>query len=283
MATIFGGAMNVPHALAVDSKGNVYVGENFDGRRFQRFVYKGMGAPTRQDASFSETITRNDARSPQGDSTMIRTRILAVAALATALMGSHAVAQQPPRQPPGTQRVSGTIERVDGTTIYGKGTDGSVITLKLADNVAITTVLKATVADIRPGDYVGTGAVPQADGSHKAVELRIFPRPQDHGGHFYEGWPGAPNGTMTNGFVQPVGTVGAMLAGAGEPSIMVRYPQGEKRIVIPANAHVVRNVIGSKDDLKPGAVFRANVATKQPDGTFTASAVIVGRDGARPF
>ncbi len=43
---IFGGALNVPHALAVDSKGNIYVGENFDGRRFQRFVYKGMGAPT---------------------------------------------------------------------------------------------------------------------------------------------------------------------------------------------------------------------------------------------
>jgi DNA-binding beta-propeller fold protein YncE len=43
---IFGGSLNVPHALAVDGKGNLYVGENFDGRRFQRFVYKGMGAPT---------------------------------------------------------------------------------------------------------------------------------------------------------------------------------------------------------------------------------------------
>jgi hypothetical protein len=40
--------LNVPHALAVDSNGNLYVGENFDGRRFQRFVYKGMGAPTGQ-------------------------------------------------------------------------------------------------------------------------------------------------------------------------------------------------------------------------------------------
>ena len=43
---IFGGSLNVPHALAADSKGNIYVGENFDGRRFQRFVYKGMGEPT---------------------------------------------------------------------------------------------------------------------------------------------------------------------------------------------------------------------------------------------
>src|SRR5260370_6782968 len=156
---------------------------------------------------------------------MMRTSLLIVTALAAAVTVSAALAQQPQPQ---TQRLSGTIERVDGNTIYGKGPDGSAITLKLADNAAITAVLKATVADIKPGDYVGTGAVPQADGSQKAVELRIFPRPQADGGHFNEGWYGAPNGTMTNGFVQPVVTVGATSAG-GDPSIVVKYPQGEKR------------------------------------------------------
>lgn len=210
----------------------------------------------------------------------MRTRLLTVAALAAALTVSAALAQQ---QQPRTQRVSGTIERVDGNTIYGKGSDGGAITLTLGDNAAITAVLKATFADIKPGDYVGTGGVPQADGSQKAVELRIFPRPQADGGHYYEGWYGAPNGTMTNGFVQPAGTVGATFAGAGDPSIVVKYPQGEKRIVIPANAHVVRNAFGSRDDLKAGAVFRAQAATKQPDGTYTATAISVGRDGARPF
>jgi hypothetical protein len=211
---------------------------------------------------------------------MMKTRIVAMAAFATVLTVSAAFAQQQQTQ---TQRISGTIERVDGNTIYGKGSDGSAITLKLADNVAITAVLKATFADIKPGDYVGTGGVPQADGSQKAVELRIFPRPQADGGHYSEDWPGAPNGTMTNGFVAPVGTVGATNTGAGDPSIMVKYPQGEKRIVISTNTHLVRNAFGSKDDLKAGAAFRAQAATKQPDGTYTASAVVVGRDGARPF
>jgi hypothetical protein len=210
---------------------------------------------------------------------MMRTRLFAVAALATALPVAAAFAQQQQAQ---TQRVSGTIERVDGNTIYGKGADGSAITLKLADKTAITAVLKATFADIKPGDYVGTGGVPQPDGSQKAVELRIFPKPQEDGGHFNEGWYGAPNGTMTNGFVKPV-TVTATATGAGEPSIVVRYPQGEQRIIISANTHLVRNIIGSKDDLKAGAVFRAQAATKQPDGTYTATAVAVGRDGARPF
>ena len=212
---------------------------------------------------------------------MMRTRILTAAILAIALTASTAYAQQ--QQPPGTQRLNGTIERVDGNTIYGKGGDGGAIILRLADNVAITTVSKATFADIKPGDYVGTGAVPQADGSQKAVELRIFPKPQADGGHFYEGWPGAANGTMTNGFVQPVGTVGATNAGAGDPVIVVKYPQGEKRIVISPNAHVVRNAFGSKDDLKAGAAFRAQAAAKQPDGAYTASAISVGKDGARPF
>src|ERR1700704_1946940 len=106
---------------------------------------------------------------------MMRTRILTVAVLAAALTVSAALAQQ--QQPPGTQRVSGTIERLDGNTVYGKGPDGSAITLKLADNVAITAVMKATFADIKPGDYVGTGGGQQADGSQKAGELRIFPKP----------------------------------------------------------------------------------------------------------
>ena len=42
---LWGGFLNVPHAITVDSRGNIYVGENFDARRFQRFLYKGMGTP----------------------------------------------------------------------------------------------------------------------------------------------------------------------------------------------------------------------------------------------
>jgi hypothetical protein len=202
-----------------------------------------------------------------------------IPAVVTATMIPAALAQQPPQ----TQRVGGTIERVDGNTIYGKGADGGAVILKLSENAAITAVLKATFADIKPGDYVGTGGVPQPDGSQKAVELRIFPKPQADGGHYYEGWYGAANGTMTNGFVQPVVAVGATDAGSGDPSIVVRYPQGEKRIVITPGAHVVRNMFGNKDDLKAGAAFRAAAATKQPDGSYTAAAIAVGRDGARPF
>ncbi len=132
---------------------------------------------------------------------MSRTRILTAIVFAASLSMSAALAQ---RQQDSTQRLSGTIERVMGNFVFATGRDGNAITLKLADNATVTAVLKATIADIKPGDYIGSGAVPQADGSQKAVEVHIFARPQADGGHHYAGWYGAPNGTMTNGFVQPM-------------------------------------------------------------------------------
>jgi hypothetical protein len=207
-------------------------------------------------------------------------RILTTAALA-ALTISAALAQQPQTQPSATQRLAGTIEKVDGNVIYGKGRDGAAITLKLADDATITAVLKATVADIKPGAYIGSGAMPQPDGSQKAVEVHIFARPQADGGHHSADWYGAPNGTMTNGFAET--TLVTAVGGASDPVIVVKYPAGEKRIVVPSSAHIVRYAPGAKDDLKAGAAFRTQTAAKQADGTFTTKTVNVGKDGGVPF
>jgi len=212
------------------------------------------------------------------EAAMSRIRILTVNAVTALLTLSSALAQ---RQQQG-ERLSGTIDRMLGSLVFASGRDGGTMTIKLADNATITTVLKATVADIKPGDYIGSGAVPQADGSQKAVEVHIFARPQVDGGHHYAGWYGAPNGTMTNGFVQPV-VVAAARAEGGDPSLVVKYPEGEKTIIVPASAHVARYIVGSKDDLKPGAPFRIQAAVKQSDGTYTATSISVGKDGGRPF
>ena len=208
---------------------------------------------------------------------MSRMRILTAAALAASLTLSSALAQRQQGE-----RVSGTIDRMLGSIIFATARDGGTVTIKLADNATITTVLKATVADIKPGDYIGTGAVPQADGSQKAVEVHIFARPQADGGHHYAGWYGAPNGTMTNGFAQPV-VVAAARAEGSDQSFVVKYLEGEKTIIVPASAHIARYIVGSKDDLKPGAPFRIQTAAKQPDGTYTATSISVGKDGGRPF
>jgi hypothetical protein len=208
---------------------------------------------------------------------MSRLRILTATALVTAFAVAGAYAQQQ------AQRLAGTIERVDGNTVFAKGRDGAAITLNLPDNVVVTAVFKATVADIKPGAYIGSGATPQADGSQKAVEVHIFAESmRGQGDGHRPGWYGTPNGTMTNGAVEPTGTVGAATPGA-EPTFLVKYKEGEKRIVVPANAHIVRYEVGNKSDLKAGAPFAIQAATKQADGTFTTPRINVGKDGGAPF
>ena len=170
-------------------------------------------------------------------------------AIAVALAAAVTVSAQAQRaQAPQTVRLNGTIEQVEGTTIRAKARDGSAIAVRLTDDVAVTAVLKATLAEIKQGDYIGCGAVPQADGSQKAVEIHIFAQPQRDGGHFYDGWEGATNGTMTNGFVQPA-AVNAVVEGGGDPTLLVKYANGEKRIVVPATTHIVRYTAGNKADL----------------------------------
>jgi hypothetical protein len=208
---------------------------------------------------------------------MSKLRILTATALVMASAVSAVHAQQQ------AQRLAGTIERVEGSTVFGKGRDGGAVTLKLPDNVVVTAVFKATVADIKPGAYIGSGATPQADGSQKAVEVHIFAESmRGQGDGHRPGWYGTPNGTMTNGAVEPTGTVSTVGAG-GEPSFVVKYKEGDKRIVVPANAHIVRYEVGSKSDIKAGAPFSILAAAKQPDGTFTAPRINVGKDGGAPF
>ena len=37
------------HSIAVDSKGNLYTTETYEGRRLQKFVYKGIAPVTKMD------------------------------------------------------------------------------------------------------------------------------------------------------------------------------------------------------------------------------------------
>jgi len=82
---------------------------------------------------------------------------------------------------------------------------------------------------------------------------------------------------MTNG-----SAYGATVAGVHGSTMTVKYKDGEKKIVIPPDAPIVRYEIGDKSDLKPGAAFTVLSAVKKPDGTFETNRVNVGRGGAVP-
>src|SRR5215471_14185861 len=186
-----------------------------------------------------------------------------------ALVASSVLAQQ-------AQRLRGTIQRVEGNILFVKAPDGAPATLKLADNAVIVTIHKATAADIKEGDYIGSGAVPQADGTQKAVEVHIFAASQRGTGDGHRPWDGAANGTMTNG------AVGNLVKGVDGPVLLVKYKDGEKKVIVGPNTPIVRYEIGSKADLKAGEPFTIQAATKQADGTFSTARINVGRDDREP-
>ncbi|HMA75366.1 MAG TPA: hypothetical protein VKP67_28350 [Xanthobacteraceae bacterium] len=197
-------------------------------------------------------------------------RIVAAATLAAVFAVSTASAQQQ------TQRVAGTIDKVEGKTLYIRSASGPV-TLTLADNAVVVARVKASAADIKAGDYVASGGVPQPDGTQKAVELRIFPESMRGNGDGHRpGWPGAPNGTMTNG------AVGQTVSSVDGPVLTVKYRDGEKKLIVGPSVPVHRLEVTDRSELKSGAAVAAGAAAKQPDGTFTAARIDVGRGDVVP-
>ena len=195
--------------------------------------------------------------------------VAAAAMLAAAMAAAAASAQQ-------SARVRGTIDKVDGNTLSIKSRDGADLKITLANNAMVVGVEKASLADIKQGSYVGSAAMPQADGSQKALEVHIFPEPMRGTGEGHRPYAPVPDSTMTNG------TVGDTVAAVDGQGFIVKYRDGEKRIVVPPGVPIVRYVIGDRSDLKPGAHFTVLSATRQPDGTLETARINVGRDGVVP-
>jgi len=199
---------------------------------------------------------------------MIKTLI--GAAVATALVVASAQAQQK------TVRVVGTIVGVDGPTIVvkprGKGDEQRV---RLADKAGVFGVVRATLADIKPGAFIGVGAMPQADGSQKAIRVMIFAETQRGTGEGHRPWS-RPGSTMTNA------TVDTTAAGVDGQVLRVTYKGGEQRIVVGPDATINAYVVGERSELKPGANIAINAANVNADGSLEASRVNVGRGDVIP-
>ena len=202
---------------------------------------------------------------------MKKTKLSIAIALFSAVATTAAFAQQPQ-----TTRLRGVIEKIDGRTVLAKSTKGEPLKLNLGDKVLVVAAVKASAADIKEGLFVGSGAMPQPDGSQKALEVHIFAESMRGTGEGHWPWDGAPNSTMTNG------TVGAAVAGVDGPVITLKYKDGEKKIVVTPNVPIVRYEIADVSAIKPAAPFSVTAALPQPDGSFDVNRINVGRDGASP-
>src|SRR5580698_1474061 len=193
---------------------------------------------------------------------------IALSAVTIIVSGDAALAQD-------TVRVRGTIESIDGSTYVIKARDGAELKVALADKAQMAAVVKASLADIKQGLFVGVTAMPQADGSLSAVEVHIFPEAMRGTGEGHYSWDLRPKSTMTNANVDQVVTA------VDGQTLTLKYKDGEKRIFVAADTPIVVYVPGDNNDLKPGAkVFIA--AVNQPDGALQGRAWRIGRDGVTP-
>jgi hypothetical protein len=193
----------------------------------------------------------------------------ATSVLALATVGAWA--QHPP-----TVRVAGTVESFDGHVLTVKSAKLGDVKVNLPDKVTIFAVSVAAIGDIKPGSYIGVGAMPQPDGSQRAIQVTVMAESQRGLSEGHRPWDARPNSTMTNGSVdQSVESVAGRV-------MIVKYKGGEQKIVVPPDAVIRAYSVGDKAELKPGAHIAIVRAVKKPDGTLEADRVNVGRGDVVP-
>jgi len=197
-------------------------------------------------------------------------RTLALGAISLVLICSQAMAQ-----PAQSRRIRGTIQSLDNNVLMVKARDGADVKINLADNWAVTAYTKAQLSDIKVGTFIGVGGTPQADGSQKAVSINIFPESARGLGEGFRPWDQAPNGTMTNA------NVAEAVAGADGQMLLLKYKDGEKKIVVPPATPIAMFSPGDKAELKPGVAVAISAVAK-PDGSLESARVGFGRDGFVP-
>jgi hypothetical protein len=198
-------------------------------------------------------------------------RLLATSLAAVSLLVSVASAQQAP-----TVRIRGTIETVDGSMLGIKTREGSDVKVRMTDNAAVFAVVKTSLSEIKEGSYIGVTAMPEPDGTQTAIAVHIFPENQRGAAEGFRPWDARANSTMTNA------TVAQTVKGADGQIILVKYKDGEKKVVVPPDTPIVTFVASDTSEVKPGAKLIIFGAAKKEDGSLEANRVNVGRDGVTP-
>jgi hypothetical protein len=200
-------------------------------------------------------------------------RKIALAAAVIGLFVMPAFAQAPPAGTP--TRIRGTVDKLDGKNLMVKSRDGQVLTIALADNVAVVTLVKKTVGDIKTGDYIASTGMKGTDGKIHAIEVRIFPEAARGTGEGQFPWDLSPDSIMTNA------TVGKVDQAPQGPVLHVTYKGQESEFTVGPDVPVLANGPGDVSLLKPGiAVFV--IALKHEDGKLTSARLYAEKDGIKP-
>jgi hypothetical protein len=205
---------------------------------------------------------------PVHRSTLIRPIVIIAMVAASSL---SAIAQPPPTP----SRVRGTIEAAEGDTLAVKARSGEDYRLHVNGDTKVVGITKISLSDIKVGSFIGTTTVPGPDGGANAVEVHVFPEEMRGTGEGSRPFDLRPNSTMTNA------TVAESVVGNDGHTLLVKYKDGEKKVVVSPDTPVVTYVPADKSELKAGAKIIA-FFKKLPDGSFEANRISVGLNGLTP-
>jgi hypothetical protein len=193
--------------------------------------------------------------------------LVALLAGVSVLAAVPADAQQKP------MRIRGTITAFDGTMLSVKSREGRDLVIELGEKATVAAVKAITLADFKPGDYVGTTTLKRDDGKLVAVEVHAIPRTVREG---HGPWDLLPGSMMTNANIESIAPA------AGGQELTLVYKEGSQKILVPPGAAIVTTVPADRSSLKPGEYVWLN-ASVGADGKLTFSGRLqVSKDGVRP-
>ena len=165
----------------------------------------------------------------------INAKLLAAAVSCALLNVFPATAQQQ-----GPSRIRGTIEGADGNNLTVTARDGTTQKIGLASDVVVTGLVKTTLADVKPGSYIGVTGMPLADGSQKAIAIHIFPESARGTAEGFRQYDLRPNSTMTNA------TVAQEVEANDGKSLSVKYKDGERKSSFPLKRRSSISLMGQR-------------------------------------
>ncbi len=211
-----------------------------------------------------------------------------MAFVAAFLLAGAATAQG--ASPAAPEHVRGEITGVEGDSVTVKTREGKTTKLALSNDVRVAVAEKGNMGDVRDGAFIGTTAVPQSDGTLRAIEVHVFPEAMRGTGEGHRPWDLKPGSTMTNATVSkaeassgkpPSTMTNATVSKSEGRKLTLKYKDGEKTVVVPSNAKIVKLEPGDRSQLRPGARLFA-IASRQPDGTLRAERITIGKGGVVP-
>ncbi|MGE8416429.1 MAG: hypothetical protein ACN6QY_29070 [Pseudomonas sp.] len=191
--------------------------------------------------------------------------------LALSLVGVAALAQDAPGLRIG---VRGEITGISGDVLRVHASTGENVSVDLTAQTQVRAVTLANIEDIKPGSYIGSAAMPMADGTLKALEVHVFPPQLAGTGDGHRPFDLAKGSSMTNG------SVGDLVVSNGR-TLTVNYKGGQQKILVPDDVPIVNLAPGDRSLLKAG-VKVVMFVTQGADGKLTAQSISAGKDGVAP-